>query len=341
MTDTMKQIVLASRPTGLPVDANFRLETGAMPTVGKGEVLVRVQYLSLDPYMRGRMNDVKSYADPVPLGGVMEGTGVGEVIASNDPSFKPGDVAMGAFGWANHGCLPADKLSKIDPSLAPVQTSLGILGMPGFTGWYGLTAIGNPKAGETLVIGSATGTVGTVVGQWARILGLRVVGVAGGAEKCAYAVEELGFDACIDYRGKDAETLSSELKAACPNGVGIYWENTGGALTEAVIAQMNGFGRMILCGMIAWYNEKPKPDSENLLPKFWRTILVKRLSVHGFIISDHWDHMSTFISEVAPRIASGDIAYRESISEGLDGMPSAFIAMFEGKNFGKTLVKLY
>jgi NADPH-dependent curcumin reductase CurA len=340
MTDTQQQIVLASRPSSAPVDANFRLETVALSAVGQGEVLVRVQYLSLDPYMRGRMNDTKSYADPVPIGGVMEGMGVGEVIASNDPGFQPGDFAMGGFGWADHGCLPAKKLRKIDPALAPVQTSLGIIGLPGFTGWYGLTALGKPKAGETLVIGSATGAVGTLVGQWARLLGLRVVGVAGGAEKCAYAVEKLGFDACIDYRGKTAEALATELKVACPDGIDIYWENTGGPLTEAVIEQMNGFGRMILCGMIAWYNEKPKPDAENLLPKFWRNILVNRLSVQGFIISDHWDQLQSFVAEVAPRIAAGDITYRESITEGLETMPTAFMGMLEGKNFGKTLVKL-
>jgi NADPH-dependent curcumin reductase CurA len=345
MSDQMQRIVLAKRPEGQPGPDNFRLETVAVPSPGEGEVLLKVLYMSLDPYMRGRMDDAKSYSTPVAIDEQMGGGAVGEVIESRSPHFKPGDIAMGMFGWGSHGVVPAKELRKIDPDLAPISTSLGVLGMPGFTGWYGFNVIGQPKAGETLVVGAATGPVGSMVGQLAKQKGLRAVGVAGGADKCAYAVEELGFDACIDHRAaSDAKALRKSLSEACPDGIDIYFENVAGMTLDAVLPMMNVGGRIPLCGMIAWYNagalgagETAGPDR---LPKAWRTILVNRLTVGGFIISDHFDRFGDFIAEVGPLVKSGKIVYREDVSEGLENAPAAFIRMLEGKNFGKTLVKV-
>lgn len=244
MTDQMQRIVLASRPTGAPKPENFRLETAPLPQPGDGEVLVRVHHMSLDPYMRGRMDDAKSYAAPVPIGGTMEAGGVGEVIASNDPGFAPGDMAFGMFGWASHGCLPGSQLRKLDRRHGPLTAALGVLGMPGFTGWHGLMDYGRPKAGETLVVAAATGPVGAMVGQLAKSLGLRVVGIAGGAEKCALAIETFGFDACLDHRAHgDAASLRHALAQACPQEIDIYFENVGGKVLEAVLPLMNRFGR--------------------------------------------------------------------------------------------------
>lgn len=345
MTDEIQRIVLAKRPDGQPVPENFRLETAAMPTPGEGEVLLRVIYMSLDPYMRGRMDDAKSYSTPVKIDEQMGGGAVGEVIESRSSRFAPGDIAMGMFGWASHGVVRANELRKIDPGVAPISTSLGVLGMPGFTGWYGFNEIGRPKAGETLVVGAATGPVGSMVGQLARQKGLRAVGVAGGADKCAFAVKELGFDACIDHRAAgDAKALRKSLADACPDGIDIYFENVAGKTLEAVLPMMNVGGRMPLCGMIAWYNagalgagETAGPDR---LPKVWRTILVNRLTVGGFIISDHFDRFGDFLAEIGPLVRDGKIAYREDVTEGLEQAPAAFIRMLQGKNFGKTLVKV-
>ncbi|MEY8843301.1 NADP-dependent oxidoreductase, partial [Cribrihabitans sp. XS_ASV171] len=234
MPETMKRIVLASRPEGAPSEDNFRLETADMPQPGEGEVLVRVHYMSLDPYMRGRMDDAKSYAAPVPIGGTMEAGGVGEVLVSNDPRFQPGDFAFGMFGWATHGVQPAKMLRKIDPDQLPITTALGVLGMPGFTGWFGLTELGRPKKGETLVVAAATGPVGSMVGQVAQLAGLRTVGIAGGEEKCRLATETFGFDGCLDHRAYDnAKDLRAALSQECPDGIDIYFENVGGKVLEA------------------------------------------------------------------------------------------------------------
>jgi len=319
MSNEMQRITLASRPFGAPVADNFHLETLAIPVAGDGEVLVRVHYMSLDPYMRGRMNDAKSYAAPVPIGGTMEGGGVGEVVASNSPAFKPGDIAFGMFGWASHGCLPAHELRKLDPSHGPITAALGVLGMPGFTGWYGLTQLGRPKKGETLVVAAATGPVGSMVGQVAKALGLRTVAIAGGAEKCALATDMFGFDAAVDHRAFDsAGDLRKAVAAACPDGIDIYFENVGGKVFEAVLPLMNSFGRIPVCGMIAGYNLTELPEGPDRFPVFWRSVLVKHLSINGFIISNHFDLYPKFLSEIGPKVAGGQIAVLEDIAEGLE-----------------------
>ncbi|WP_370304067.1 NADP-dependent oxidoreductase [Pseudooceanicola sp.] len=345
MTEQMYHIALASRPEGAPEPANFRHEPKALPTPGEGEVLVRVHYMSLDPYMRGRMDDAKSYAAPVPIGGTMEAGGVGEVIASNDPKFKPGDFAFGMFGWASHGCLPGKMLRRVDPAQAPLTTSLGVLGMPGFTGWYGLMQHGRPQRGETLVVAAATGPVGSMVGQVAKALGLRAVGIAGGAEKCAMAVDKFGFDACLDHRAYDsASDLRKALADQCPNGIDIYFENVGGRVLAAVLPLMNPHGRIPICGMIAWYNAgglgSGAQVAEPSAPALWRNILVKFLSVNGFIISNHWNRFPDFLAEIAPKVAAGEIAYAEDVAEGLENAPAAFMSMLKGGNTGKQIVKL-
>lgn len=347
MSNQMQRIVLASRPQGAPVDDNFRLETVDMPEPGEGEVLVRVHYISLDPYMRGRMNDAKSYAAPVPLGGTMEGGGVGEVIASRSPDFKPGDLAFGMFGWASHAVQPAQLMRKLDPAHGPVTAALGVLGMPGFTGWFGLMEYGRPKSGETLVVAAATGPVGSMVGQVAKDLGLRTVGIAGGAEKCRLATEKFGFDVCLDHRAyADAATLRAALKDACPDGIDIYFENVGGKVFEAVLPMMNTFGRIPVCGMIAGYNlgglnvGGDLPPGPDRLPALWSAILVKQMSINGFIISNHWDQYPAFLAEIGPKVARGEIRYLEDIAEGLENAPAAFMGLLEGRNLGKQIVKL-
>jgi hypothetical protein len=342
MSETLRRIVLAARPEGAPTEANFRLEAGPMPQPRPGQVLVRVIWLSLDPYMRGRMDASRSYAKAVEVGETMEGGAVGEVLASNSPTLNPGDFVFGMFGWASHAVAEAKLLRKLDPRLAPISAALGALGMPGFTAWYGFNELGRPRDGETIVVSAATGAVGSMVGQLAKAKGLRTVGVAGGADKCAYATAELGFDACLDHRAAD---LPAQLRAACPKGVDIYFENVGGVTLDAVISQMNVNGRIPICGMISWYNlgglgAGAAPEGGNRLPKVWRTILVQRLKVAGFIISDHWDRLPAFLSEVGPMVAGGRVRYRESISEGLESAPGAFLSLLSGGNFGKQLVRV-
>ncbi|MFC4667447.1 NADP-dependent oxidoreductase [Seohaeicola nanhaiensis] len=345
MSEQMQRIVLASRPDGAPTADNFRLESASIPQPADGEVLVRVHYMSLDPYMRGRMDDAKSYAAPVPVGGTMEAGAVGEVIASNSPAFKPGEYAFGMFGWATHGCLKANLLRKVDPAQLPITTSLGVLGMPGFTGWFGLTEFGRPKAGETLVVAAATGPVGSMVGQVAKSLGLRAVGIAGGGDKCKLAVETFGFDACLDHRAyATAGDLREALAAECPRGIDVYYENVGGKVLAAVMPLMNPHARIPICGMISWYNAgglgAGAADADITAPAIWRNILVKFLSVNGFIISNHFDRFPQFMTQVAPKVASGEIAYVEDIAEGLENAPAAFMSMLKGGNMGKQIVKV-
>lgn len=345
MSDTMQQMTLAARPIGAPKDSDFALVEKPLPIPAEGEVLVRLHAFSLDPYMRGRMDDAKSYAAPVPIGGVMEAGGVGEVIASQSPHFNVGDIAFGMFGWASHGCLPANQLRKLDDAL-PTSTALGVLGMPGFTGWYGLTQLGRPKAGETLVVAAATGPVGSMVGQMAKARGLRTVAIAGGADKCALALEKFGFDAAIDHRAhKDASSLRKAIAEAAPTGIDIYFENVGGKVFEAVLPLMNTFGRIPVCGMISGYNSGALgggavAEAPDRLPVLWRSILVKQMSVNGFIISNHYDQYPAFLKEVAPLVATGQLAYLEDIAEGLENAPRAFIGLLEGRNIGKQIVKL-
>ncbi len=343
-TDQMQRVVLAARPQGAPRESDFRLETGSIPSPGEGEILVRVIWLSLDPYMRGRMDDTKSYAKSVGIGDTMEGGCVGEVVESKHEGFSAGDFVEGRFGWQTHAISDGGGVRKIDPSIAPLSTALGVLGMPGITAYVGLNSHGRPKAGETLVVGAATGAVGSLVGQLAKALGLRVVGVAGGAEKCAFAVEELGFDACLDHKAaEDAKTLRSQLADQCPDGVDIYFENVAGKTVEAVIPLMNVFGRIPVCGMISLYNaggfEAALADNPNF-PQVWRTILVNRLAVRGFIIFDHYNQYPQFLKDVAPLVADGTIKYRETVAEGLQNAPAAFMGLLKGSNFGKQLVQV-
>ena len=345
MTETMQRIALARRPVGTPADEDFLLENIPMPTPAEGEVLVEVHYMSLDPYMRGRMDDAKSYANPVPLGGTMEGGGVGQLVASHAADYAVGDYVFGMLGWASHACLRAKDLQKLDPKLAPITTALGVLGMPGFTGWYGLMELGRPKAGETLVVAAATGPVGSMVGQVAKAHGLRTVGIAGGAKKCALAVEKFGFDVCLDHTEyADGKAMRAAIAEHCPKGVDSYFENVAGKIFEGVLPLMNVGGRIPLCGLISWYNAgalgaNAGGEKDNL-PKLWRTILVNRLSVNGFIISDHWDRYGDFLRDVGPMLAKGQIADQEDITEGLENAPRAFMGLLTGENFGKQIVKV-
>jgi len=342
---SMERIALASRPDGEPTEANFRLETVTLPELGEDQVAVKNLFLSLDPYMRGRMDDAKSYAKPVEVGATMEGGTVGRVIASTSSRFAEGDMVVGQFGWASHGVLPAREVRKAATDFAPPSASLGVLGMPGFTGWYGLKEIGKPKSGETLVVAAATGPVGQMVGQLGKALGMRVVGIAGGADKCRFATDTLGFDTCLDHRAyDDAKAMRNAIAEAAPDGVDVYYENVGGKVLEAVLALMNPYGRIPVCGMIAYYNlgglgmgDSPGP---NLLPRVWRTILVNKRCVNGFIISDHFDRYAEFLAEVGPMVKDGRIKYQEDVAEGLANAPAAFMSLLKGGNFGKQVVKL-
>ena len=337
---TQTRITLASRPTGVPTPGNFRLETVDLPAPGPGEMLLRVIWLSLDPYMRGRMDAGPSYAEPVPVGGIMEGATVSEVVTSNAPGFRPGDIVMGRTGWVDHAISDGEGMVKVDPAEAPIQTALGILGMPGLTAWVGINRILGVAAGETVVISAATGAVGSLAGQLARLKGARVIGVAGGPEKCAFAEAELGYDMCIDHRAaRDGREMAARLAEAAPDGIDCYFENVGGKTLEGVLPNMADHGRIAVCGMIAWYSGQGV-DKAAPLPFAWRTILVKRLRVQGFIVFDHYDLWPAFRAEVAPLVADGTLHYRETVAEGLENAPEAFLSLLEGGNFGKQLVRV-
>jgi NADPH-dependent curcumin reductase CurA len=325
-----RQIVLRRRPVGMPTTENFAMVESAVPQPGEGEVLTRTLYLSLDPYMRGRMSDAKSYAAPVEVGGVMVGQTVGEVVASRDPEFAPGDIVTGFGNWQEYAVLPAKALRKVNPALGPVTTALGVLGMPGMTAYVGLLDIGQPRPGETVVVSAASGAVGSLVGQIAKLKGCRAVGVAGGPEKCRYVVEELGLDACVDHR---APALRQALADACPAGIDVYFENVGGAVQEAVWPLLNPFARVPICGLIAQYNDTgPGPE---LL-----SVLRKRLTLRGFIVSDHSARQADFLRDVSAWLRSGQIKYREDIVEGLERAPEALIGLLQGRNFGKLIVRV-
>ena len=345
MTERMKRIVLARRPKGEPVPADFRLEEDAIPSCPECGILVRVLWQSLDPYMRGRMDESKSYAKSVPIGGTMEGGCVAEVIESRSARFRKGDIVESRFGWCTHAASDGEGVRKVDPSIAPIQTALGVLGMPGLTAYVGLLDHGRPREGETLVVSAATGAVGSVVGQIGKLKGLRVVGVAGGREKCAWAVDELGLHACVDHRAaKDADALGEALAAACPDGVDIYFENVAGKTLDAVTPLMNTWGRIPVCGMISQYNlgglGLAGGEGPDRLPRLWRTVLVQRLSVRGFIITDHYDRFGEFQRDVSGWLRDGRIKYREWVTEGLENAPRAFLELLKGGNFGKALVKV-
>ncbi|MCU1381921.1 MAG: curA [Acidobacteria bacterium] len=326
------QIRLKSRPAGEPTADNFEVAEGPIPEVKDGDVLRRTIYLSLDPYMRGRMSDAKSYATPVRIGDVMGGHTVSEVIESRNPAFTPGDFVTGYDGWQGYGVSTGDDLRKLDPTAVPISTAIGVLGMPGMTAFVGLIDIGRPQPGETVVVSAASGAVGAVVGQLAKINGCRAVGIAGSADKCRYVVDELGFDACINYKTDD---LVPALRAVCPSGVDIYFENVGGAVFAAILRVINKGARIPLCGMISEYNATANPSGPNLRP-----LLVNRATMTGFIVSDHVDRAPAFQREVAPLVMSGRIKFREDIVDGLDNAPAAFIGLLQGKNFGKLMVRV-
>ncbi len=340
MTQMMQRIVLARRPEGFPVEADFRLEELPMPEPREGEVLVQVSHFSLDPYMRGRMDYVKSYAAPQELDETMVGGAVGRVIASCAPAFAEGDLVFGMLGWASHGCLPAKQLRKLDPDLPP-STALGVLGMPGFTAWSGLKAYGEMKAGETLVVAAATGPVGSMVGQLARSAGLRTVAVAGGPRKCGLATQVFGFDASVDHRAHDTPMeMMQALHEVCPNGIDIYFENVGGTVLGGVMPLLNLHARVIICGMIAWYSGESDEVGKTPLQKLWRLALVKRIRIQGLLQTDHVDLFPAFLAEVGPKVRSGEITYLEDVALGLENAPKAFFSMLKGGNKGKQVVKL-
>jgi len=332
------QILLDNRPLGEAVASNFKLVSQPTPALQDGQVLVRHHFLSLDPYMRGRMNDTKSYTAPQPLGEVMLGGTVGEVAESRHPAFAVGDKVVGMGGWQDYSVVNASEpgaLRKVDTRHIPLQAYLGAVGMPGVTAWYGLVKIIEPRAGDTLVVSAATGAVGSAFGALAKARGCRVVGIAGGPDKCAYAANELGFDACIDYKQHlDAASLSKALKEACPNGIDGYFENVGGMVLDAVMTRMNAFGRIAVCGMIAGYNGAPLPMTYPAL------ILVSRLKVQGFIVTEHLEVWPEALKELGMLVATGQLRPRESIAQGLAAAPEAFLGLLKGKNFGKQLVQL-
>jgi NADPH-dependent curcumin reductase CurA len=326
------QVRLASRPDGAVSEANFRLVEVPVPEPGEGEVLVRNLYLSLDPYMRMRMDAGKSYAPSVEVGEVMVGGGVGEVVRSRAPGHAEGDIVTGRFGWQQFAVSDPSALRKVDPTLAPISTSLGVVGMPGVTAWYGLLKIGEPRAGETVVVSAAAGAVGSVVGQIARIRGCRAVGIAGGEAKCRYVVEDLGFDACVDYK---SPAFGEALREAVPAGVDVYFENVGGRVLDAVLPLLNAFARIPFCGYVSEYDKGEAHAIRHL-----RQLLVCRARLQGYIISEHMDAWPDALKELAGWLAAGKLRYRETVTEGLENAPRAFIGLLRGENLGKQLVKL-
>jgi NADPH-dependent curcumin reductase CurA len=331
---TYRRIVLVRRPPGEPAESDFRIEEVPTPQPGPGQVLVRVIYLSLDPYMRGRMRDQASYAAPVGIGEVMTGGTVGEVVASQHPGFKVGDIVEERLGWQEYGLSNGAGLRKIDPSLAPISTANGVLGMPGMTAYFGLFEVGQPKAGETVVVSAASGAVGQVVGQLAKIAGCRAVGIAGGARKCAFVKDTLGLDACIDY--KAGGDLAAAVKAACPGGVDVYFDNVGGPVSDAVLANLNFFARVSLCGSISQYNA----EAPELGPRLFGTFVGRRVTMRGFIVSDFMPKFGSAMRQMGQWVRSGRIKYKEDIVEGLEKAPRAFIGLLRGENFGKLQVKV-
>lgn len=326
-----RRIVLARRPEGAVSPDDFRLEEAPVPELAGGQVLVRNRFLSLDPYMRGRMDDLKSYAPPQPLGEVMIGGTAGEVVESRDPRFAAGDTVIGMLGWQLWGVSEGNGLHKVDTAKIPLSAYLGAVGMPGVTAWYGLNRIIDPKPGETIVVSAASGAVGSVVGQLAKAAGCRVVGIAGGPKKCTIVTDEYGFDACVDYK---AGRLHEDLRATTPDGVDALFENVGGAPLDATLRRMNAFGRIALCGLISGYGGEPMPVTQ------FRSVLVNRLRVEGFIVSEHMEVWPGALHELGRRVIDGSLRYRETIARGLENAPEAFIGLLAGRNVGKQLVAL-
>ena len=332
-----KRVLLAARPVGEPKESDFRIEYMPVPAPANGEMLLRTLWLSLDPYMRGRMSDAPSYAKPVEIGQVMEGRTVSEVVTSRREGFATGDIVLSPHGWQTHGISDGKGVRKIDPALAPVSTALGVLGMPGMTAYTGLLDIGAPQTGETVVVSAASGAVGSVVGQIAKIKGARAVGIAGGPDKCRYVTEELGFDACLDHREDD---LAGRLKEACPKGIDVYFENVGGAVFEAVFPLLNNFARVPVCGQIATYNATEMPEGSLRTSALTRAILTKRLTLRGFIVTDFAARQGDFLRDVSAWVREGRIKHREDVVDGLEKAPRALIGLLRGENFGKMLVRV-
>jgi NADPH-dependent curcumin reductase CurA len=329
---TRRSVVLRRRPSGEPRPDDFEIVEDTIPTPGPGEVVARTIYLSLDPYMRGRLSDRKSYAKPVQIGETMTGETIGEVIASGDPAFAPGDIVSGGRGWQTHTLSKAATLARIERGGAPLAAYLGVLGMPGTTAYSGMTDIGQPKAGETVVISAASGAVGSVAGQLAKRAGARVVGIAGGPEKCLFVQETLGFDDCVDHRAMD---LEAELAGACPNGIDVYFENVGGAVQAAAFALLNPFARVVMCGMVAQYNEAEFPPGPNL-----GFVVAKRVRIQGLIVSDNPARFAEWRNLAAPWVADGSLVYRDDVVDGLENAADALTGLLRGRNFGKLLVRV-
>jgi NADPH-dependent curcumin reductase CurA len=337
MPDTNRQILLARRPQGEPVLDDFEVSNSAVPVPGDGQFLARTIYLSLDPYMRGRMNADRSYSDPVPIGGVMEGGTVSIIEKSNHAEFQIGDIVVGRAGWQDYAVSDGTGMRKVDPATNPLSHAVGVLGMPGMTAYTGLLNLGQPKEGETLVVAAASGAVGSVVGQIAKIKGCRAVGVAGGQKKCRYVTDELGFDACLDHRADDFE---AQLAAACPDGVDIYFENVAGRVLRAIIPLFNFFARMPVCGLISQYNLTELPDGPDHLPMLMRCVLTNRLAMRGFIVRDYADQEADFLRDVGQWVSEGRIKYREHRVGGLENAPATLIGLLKGENFGKTVIEV-
>ena len=337
MTDNNRRIVLASRPVGAPTQDNFRLETVAVPSIQEGEVLLRSIYLSLDPYMRGRMNDAKSYAEPVAIDEVMVGATVCQVEQSQHSDYQVGEWVLAYTGWQDYGVSNGEGLVKLGMEPSHPSFALGIMGMPGFTAYMGLLDIGQPKKGDTLVVAAATGPVGATVGQIGKLKGCRVIGVAGGEEKCRHAKEVLGFDECIDHK---AEDFAEQLAAACDKGIDVYFENVGGKVFDAVMPLLNTGARIPVCGLISQYNATSLPDGPDRMSALMGMLLVKRIKMQGFIIFDDYAHRyNEFATQMADWLAQGKIQYKEQVVEGFENTPQAFIGLLQGENFGKLVIK--
>ena len=331
---TNRKFTLASRPVGMPKLSDFKLVEEPVRTVGDGELLVKALYLSVDPYMRGRISEAKSYAAPVAIGGTLVGGVVGQVVESKNAKFKAGDIVQGEFGWQEYVVSDGKGVRKVDPSIAPISTAIGILGMPGLTAYFGLLEIGQPKAGETVVVSGAAGAVGMAVGQIAKIKGCRVVGIAGSDDKVKYLVDELGFDGAFNY--KTTDNYVAKLKELCPNGIDVYFDNVGGPITDAVFPLLNTKARIPVCGQISQYNNQ----KQELGPRFMWTLIAKQAKVEGFLVFQFFDKFGPAAAEMAGWIKEGKLKYREDIVEGFENMPQAFIGMLEGDNTGKRLVKI-
>lgn len=333
-----RQITLASRPVGAPTAANFKTLDTPVPTPGEGQLLLRNLYLSLDPYMRGRMSDAPSYAAPVGIGEVMGAGTVARVKASNHPGYRRGDLVLAQGGWQDYALSDGSDLARLEADMPHPSLALGVLGMPGFTGYMGLLDIGRPKPGETVVVAAASGAVGSVVGQVGKLKGCRVVGIAGGSEKCRYVIDKLGFDDCIDHHGPD---FPARLAAACADGIDVYFESVGGAVFDAVLPLLNTKARIPLCGLIAHYNDTELPPGPDRLGLLTRTLLTKRIKMQGFIIfDDYGDRYGEFLEEMGDWVRQGQVKYREDIVDGLENVPQAFIGLLEGQNFGKLVVRV-